>query len=140
MSGAPWIAGGEERTVVELLHRRLDADPDSEYLDVVGTKFSAAAVADAGARIAGSLKELGVERGDRVATLAENSPDALLAWWGIVLAGGVAVPINTAYKGEYLRHQLADSASKVLLVERSLVERSDRVAPEVASLGHVIVI
>src|SRR5262245_64186512 len=64
----------------------------------------------------------------------------MLAWWGIVLAGAVAVPINTAYKGGYLRHQLADSASKVLLVEPSLVDRSDRVAPDVASLDHVIVL
>src|SRR5262245_24060169 len=64
----------------------------------------------------------------------------MLAWWGTVLAGAVAVPINTAYKGEYLRHQLADSGSKVLLVEPSLVDRSDRVAPDIATLDHVVVL
>jgi crotonobetaine/carnitine-CoA ligase len=140
MNEAAWIDGGDERTVVELLQARLESDPDAEYLDVVGTKLSAADVADIGGRIASVLAGLGVERGDRVATLAENSPDAMLAWWGIVLAGAVAVPINTAYKGEYLRHQLADSGSKVLLVEPSLVERSDRVTPEVDSLNHVVVL
>ena len=31
----------------------------------------------------------------------------MLAWWGAVRGGFVAVPINTAYKGQYLRHQLA---------------------------------
>ena len=41
----------------------------------------------------------------------------MLAWWGIVRGGAVAVPINTAYKGDYLRHQLADSGSTVLIVE-----------------------
>ncbi len=45
----------------------------------------------------------GCEPGDRVATLIENSPEATLAWWGILTAGAVAVPVNTAYKGSYLR-------------------------------------
>jgi crotonobetaine/carnitine-CoA ligase len=76
--------------------------------------------------------------GDRVATLVENSPEAMLAWWGIVLAGAVAVPINTAYKGEYLRHQLADSGSTVLLVEPDLLDRVDRVRGDLPGLTHVV--
>src|SRR5947209_17003545 len=138
MSGRAWIDDGDERTVLDLLDARLQADPDREYLDVVGTKLSAADVAHKGGQIAGVLRDLGVGRGDRVATLLENSPEAVLAWWGIILAGAVAVPINTAYKGEYLRHQLADSGSKVLLVEPSLAERADAVVGAVDSLGHVI--
>ena len=133
-----WIDGGDERTVVELLHHRLAVDPDGEYLDVVGTKLSATDVVGIAGRIAGELAALGVTRGDRVATLVENSPEAVLAWWGVILAGAVAVPINTAYKGEYLRHQLADSGSKVVLVEPSLRARADRVVADIESLHHVI--
>jgi len=140
MTDRTWIAGDDERTVVDLLQARLDADAGGEYLDVVGTKLSAADVAETGGRIAGILRGLGVEPGDRVATLVENSPEAVLAWWGIVLAGAVAVPVNTAYKGEYLRHQLADSAAKVLLVEASLLDRAERVAGQVESLGPVLVL
>jgi carnitine-CoA ligase len=140
MTDRTWIAGDDERTVVDLLRARLESDPDGEYLDVVGTKVSAAEVAEHGGRIAGALHGLGVGEGDRVATLVENSPEAMLAWWGIVLAGAVAVPINTAYKGEYLRHQLADSGSGVLLVEASLLERAERVAGEIPTLRHVVVL
>jgi crotonobetaine/carnitine-CoA ligase len=138
VSDRTWIADDDERTVVDLLRARLEADPDGEYLDVVGTKLSAGDVATTGARIAGVLHDLGVDRGDRVATLVENSPDAVLAWWAIILAGAVAVPINTAYKGEYLRHQLADSGAKVLLVEPSLRERAARVDGDVETLAHVL--
>jgi crotonobetaine/carnitine-CoA ligase len=138
-AGRTWIAGDDdERTVIQLLQARLATDPDGEYLDVAGAKLSAGQVTETGCRIAGVLAGLGVEPGDRVATLVENSPDAVLAWWGIVLAGAVAVPINTAYKGEYLRHQLADSASKVLLLEPDLAERADRVFPAVPSLAHAV--
>jgi crotonobetaine/carnitine-CoA ligase len=108
VSADVWVSG-EQDTVVGLLHQRLESDPDSEYLDVCGTKSSAAEVADAAARIAAALAALGVQAGDRVATLIENSHEAMLAWWGAVVGGAIAVPINTAFKGEYLRHQLADS-------------------------------
>ncbi len=140
MNDRAWIDGGDERTIVDLLRARLDRDPDGEYLDVAGTKVSAADVADTGGRIASVLHDLEVPAGGRVATLVENSPEAMFAWWGTILAGAVAVPINTAYKGEYLRHQLADSASTVLLVEPSLLDRAVRVAGDIATLQHVVVL
>jgi crotonobetaine/carnitine-CoA ligase len=111
MSDGIWISG-KARTVVDLLDERLDRDPDGEYLDVCGAKVSAAEVASVAYRLAGSLAALGVGPGDRVATLIENTIEAALAWWGIVCSGAVAVPVNTAYKGEYLRHQLADSGAR----------------------------
>ena len=134
-----WISGGQA-TVNELLDRRLSDDPHGEYLDVVGTKLSAAEVVSAANRIAASLAAMGVRPGDRVATLVENSAEALLAWWGIVRGGAVAVPVNTAYKGQYLRHQLADSGARVLVVEASLADRAARVTAETPDLGHVVVI
>jgi crotonobetaine/carnitine-CoA ligase len=139
MSSEVWIPGDQE-TVPDLLRRRLEADPDREYLDVGGVKSSAAEVADAAARIGGALAGFGVERGDRVASLIENSNEAMLAWWGIVVSGAVAVPINTAYKGEYLRHQLADSGARVLIVESDLADRVERVVDDVPSLEHVVVL
>jgi crotonobetaine/carnitine-CoA ligase len=139
MTSDVWISG-EQTTVLSLLARRLDTDPDSEYLDVCGTTLTAADVADASARLASALHTLGVHAGDRVATLIENSAEAALAWWGIVHAGAVAVPINTAYKGEYLRHQLTDSGARVLIVEADLADRAAAVVDEVGTLEHVAVI
>jgi carnitine-CoA ligase len=136
---AGWISD-EERTVVDLLHARLESDPDGPYLDVTGTTATAAEVAAVAGRLAGALVALGVEPGDRVATLIENSPEAMLSWWGAVLAGAVAVPINTAYKGKYLRHQLHDSGSRVLIVEASLVERAAPVVSRVDGLDHMVVV
>ena len=139
MSAGVWVGGAAE-TVLGLLDRRLAADPDGPYLDVCGTAATAAEVAAVADRLAGGLAALGVGPGDRVATLVENSAEAMFAWWGTVRAGAVSVPINTAYKGEYLRHQLADSGSRVLIVEADLVDRAARVAADVPGLAHVIVI
>jgi carnitine-CoA ligase len=133
-------APGEQHTVVELLERRLASDPDGPYLDACGVASTAAEVASTANRLANAYAGLGLVPGDRVATLIENSSEAMLAWWGAVRGGFVAVPINTAYKGEYLRHQLADSGSRVLVVEPDLADRADRVVGEVPSLERVVVI
>ena len=130
----------EQTTILELLDQRLDADPHSEYLDVCGAKVTAAEVHDTASRLANALVDLGVRPGDRVATLIENSVEATLAWWGAIRAGAVAVPVNTAYKGEYLRHQLHDSGSRVLIVEADLAGRVERVVRDLPDLAHVVVI
>src|SRR4051794_41961478 len=110
MTDRVWISE-EQETVADLLRGRLASDPDSEYLDVCGVKSTAAEVASTAHRIANTLAELGVGQGDRVASLVENSSEAMLAWWGIVIGGAVAVPVKTADKGDYLRHHLLGSGS-----------------------------
>jgi crotonobetaine/carnitine-CoA ligase len=138
MADRVWISE-EQHTVPALLERRLESDPYSEYLDVTGTKLTAADVEATANRLANALAELGVRPGDRVATLIENSPPALLAWWGAIRGGFVAVPVNTAYKGEYLRHQLADSGSRVLFVGADVADRAAAVVDGVDGLDHVVV-
>jgi carnitine-CoA ligase len=139
MTTPVWLRGSQQ-TLVDLLWSRLDTEADEPYLDVVGTVLTAADIADRAGRIARALQQMGVRKGDRVASLIENSPEALLTWWGVIWSGAVAVPVNTAYKGEYLRHQLADSGSKVLVVQGDLAERGVRVVPEIDGLDHVVVI
>lgn len=139
MNTAGWISG-EQHTIPSLLEARLGSDPDSEYLDVCGVVFTAAEVNDRACRIANGLAALGAVQGDRVATLLDNSAEAMLAWWGAVRGGFVAVPVNTAYKGQYLRHQLHDSGASILIVQRGLVDRYAAIAADLPDLHHVIVL
>ncbi|MGQ0824524.1 MAG: AMP-binding protein [Actinomycetota bacterium] len=139
MSDRIWL-GGERHTITALLDRRLDTDPDSQYLDVCGATFTAAGVDATANRIANALRGLGLAPADRVAILIENSPEAMLAWWGAVRGGMIAVPINTAYKGQYLHHQLGDSGARVVIVQRTLAHRVDAVLGELPDLEHVVVV
>jgi crotonobetaine/carnitine-CoA ligase len=137
--GTGWHSG-DQHTIPGTLLVRLETDPDGEYLDVNGTKLTAAGVWSTANRVANVLRELGVGRHERVATLIENSPEMVEAWWGTVTGGQVSVPINTAYKGEYLRHQLRDSGSRVLFVEESLLPRALEVVGDIDGLDHLVVI
>jgi carnitine-CoA ligase len=139
VSTAGWVSG-DQHTIPSLLEARLESDPDGEYLDVTGAAFTAAEVHDQACRIANGLAALGTVPGDRVATLLENSPEAMLAWWGAVRGGFVGVPVNTAYKGQYLRHQLHDSGASVLIAQRSLVDRYLAIADDLPDLRHLVVV
>lgn len=138
-AGESWL-GGKHRTVTDLLLERLVTDPHGPYLDLCGTALTATEVSQRAGSLANSLIAMGVKPGQRVASLLENSPEALLTWWGIVLAGGVAVPVNTAYKGEYLRHQLSDSGAIALVVAEDLQDRAAAIVGGLPDLAHVIVV
>lgn len=139
MASDVWRSG-EQHTITELLEARLSSDPDGEYLDICGTKLTARDVASTANRLANALAALGAVQGERVATLIENSPAALLSWWGAVRGGAIAVPINTAFKGQYLRHQLQDSGCRVFIVQRDFVDRAVAVVADLEQLEHVIVV
>ncbi len=139
MSDEAWISGGH-RTLTTLLRERLSTDADGPYLDVCGTALTARDVYVTACRTATALRDMGVQPGDRVATLVENSAEALLAWWGAQFSGAVAVPVNTAYKGEYLRHQLDDADAKVLVLADEFADRAVTVSAKLPALEHVVVV
>ena len=64
----------------------------------------------------------------------------MISQFGAVQLGGVSVPINTAYKGEFLRHQLADSGAKVLVIDGDVADRARAIADSIDTLDHVVVL
>ncbi|HET6868134.1 MAG TPA: AMP-binding protein, partial [Solirubrobacteraceae bacterium] len=76
-------------------------------------------------RLASALREKGIEKHDRVAILAPNTPALLEAHYGIPLAGGVLVAMNTRLSKGDIEHILKDSGSKILLVDAQLKELVD---------------
>ncbi len=126
-----------QTTVLAALAARLASDPDGPYLDFEGVGFTAREMDATSNRLAHALAGLGVGRGDRVASLLENGPEQVITFFATLKLGAIAVPINTAYKGEFLRHVLADSASRVVIVQGDFASRVAEVAgtglPELAA-------
>lgn len=77
---------------------------------------------------AGALRALGVEPGDRVALLAPNGLDFVTAYYGILAAGGVVVPIAPMLVTGEIEHLLVDSGARVALVEGGLAARLEPAA------------
>ncbi|HZM75707.1 MAG TPA: long-chain fatty acid--CoA ligase [Candidatus Limnocylindrales bacterium] len=67
------------------------------------------------ARVAGLLARYGVEAGDRVALMLPNIPPFAAAYYGILRAGGVVVPMNPLLKEREVGYYLADSQALLIL-------------------------
>jgi long-chain acyl-CoA synthetase len=68
------------------------------------------------ARIAGGLKALGMGSGDHVALSCPNVPWFPAAYFGILQAGAVVVPLNVLLKPREIAYHLRDSGAKAMIV------------------------
>ena len=79
-------------------------------------------------RLASALRDRGLEKHDRVAILCPNIPALLEAHFGVPLAGGVLVPMNTRAGADDIAYILEDSGARFVFVDeslRSLVDDAD---------------
>jgi crotonobetaine/carnitine-CoA ligase len=74
-------------------------------------------------RVAGGLLGAGAVAGDRVVIMAKNSAAFVHSWFSTAVGGLVEAPINTAYEGEFLRHQVQLVEAKWVIVDADLAER-----------------
>jgi crotonobetaine/carnitine-CoA ligase len=66
---------------------------------------------------------LGVGKGDHVAVMLPNCPELVTVIFALGRLGAVAVPVNTAHRGELLRHVLSSSDSTTLVIDAEYVDR-----------------
>ena len=88
--------------------------------------------------LAGFLQEVtGVKRGDRVLLYMQNSPQFMIAFYAILRADAVVVPVNPMNLTEELRHYVADSDATVVLTGQELFPQ---IGPLLADgLTHIVV-
>jgi len=85
-------------------------------------RFTYAAFGERCDRLANALLTLGVGRGDRVAVLSCNSHPLLEAYFGVLEAGGVLLPLNIRLAPAELARILSHSGARVLLVDEMFAE------------------
>ena len=90
-------------------------------------------------RFGGWLAASGFARGDRAALLADNSADWIAAYLGILWIGGVAVPLDTAYKASQVQTVLVSSGARVLFTTTRYLETA-RAAASGMSGGALVVL
>jgi len=89
---------------------------------------------------AAGLANLGVCRGDRVAVWLPKRSEAVIALFGAMRAGGVAVPVNMLLKAPQVTHILRDSETKVLVTTEARFTDLMREAPDLAGLRAVVIV
>jgi fatty-acyl-CoA synthase len=84
-------------------------------------RFTYAEFAERARRLAGALRDAGIARGDRVAFLSLNCHRLLEAYYGVLEAGAVLLPLNIRLAPHELAHLLNDSGAKALFLQQEFV-------------------
>jgi long-chain acyl-CoA synthetase len=79
---------------------------------------------DASARMATLLREKGVRPGDRVGVMLPNVPQFPIAYYGVLRAGGIVVPMNVLLKRREIAFYLEDSGTRLLFAWHGFAEEA----------------
>jgi long-chain acyl-CoA synthetase len=126
MKDRPWIANYDKGVPVSIDYPKAPLfhfleESARKYPDRACTIFKGAvitykemnAITD---HIAAALVDMGVKKGDRVGMFIPNTPQFVMAFFGILKAGGVVVATNPMYTATEIEHQAADAGIEIMFV------------------------
>ncbi|MBC7992300.1 MAG: long-chain fatty acid--CoA ligase [Rhizobacter sp.] len=113
--------------------------PNKPFIVFYDTPVTFSEFKDEAERIAGYLQhECGVKAGDRVLLYLQNSPQWVLAYYGILRANAVVVPVNPMNMTDELRHYVKDTGATTAFVPQDLYAQMQPLVGE-QGLKHLIV-
>ena len=121
-------------TLPELLRRAVRGGGGRTALWFLDNTLSYATLSDEVSRVAAGLQRLGVKPGDRVALMMQNSPQFVIAYFGVLNAGGIVSPTSPIYTSREATHQWTDCQARIVIADRELegvVEASRAACPTV---------
>lgn len=102
-------------TLVHAFRDSVGRTPDHPALAYFDGRLSYRETDELSDSVAGHLAARGLERGDRVAIMLQNSPQFVLALLGAWKAGATVVPLNPMYKSAEVGHVLKDAEVTALI-------------------------
>ena len=139
MNDKPWLAHydkGVPQTVeipdAPLFH--FLEESARKYPDRACTIFKGAVITykemnDLTDRVAAALVDMGVKRGDRVGIFMPNTPQFVMAYYGILKAGGAVVATNPLYTPPEIEHQASDAGIEVMFVMTNFYKTIKKAQP-----------
>lgn len=118
-----WGTSLRSDTVIGMLQGAVTSCPDRMFLDFSGNTYTYEQMWSRSSELARGLRKAGVAKGDTVVAMLDNNEDSVASWFGSNMIGAIWVGVNTALRGEFLRHVVADSGAKVVICEAELFDR-----------------
>ena len=128
----------EKRPLGRILKDKAEENQDKVLFYFEDKRFSYQEANSMANRWANGYQSLGVKKGDKVTAMLPSSPEFVFHWFGLAKLGGVDNPINTAYKGDLLRHVISLSDSRVILIHEDFLERIELIQDELPKLEKII--
>lgn len=120
----------------DLLASRFPADRSRPCFLLAESTISYGDLEFGAARIAALLIAKGVQPGDRVAVQAQKSPEAVMLYLAVLMAGGVYLPLNTAYTEHEVRYFLDDAEPRLFITDAAPLASEATVLTPLAQAIH----
>lgn len=128
----------DEKSLHTFLKETTDKHPKLKALHFKGKELSYQELYLQSKKLASHLQSEGLQKGDRVSIMLPNTPQAVIAYYGVLMAGGIVVQTNPLYKERELEYQLKDSGSTVIVCLDLLLPLVSKVR-ERTSIRQIIV-
>ena len=122
-SGVPRSIEYPEMPLYGFLENSARKFPDRSGALYLGNNVGYGELWEKALRLAGSLKQLGGENGNRVGLILPNTPQFIIAFNGILAAGGVVVPVNPLNPVKEIGRELEETDCKTLIILDRLLEK-----------------
>jgi len=109
--------------------------PDRTALEFYGRRISYRQLNTLTNRFAQALVRLGVRKGERVALMLPNCPQAVIGYFGALKAGAWVVAINPLYVGTEVAHQVTDACAETIIALDLFYPRIEEVRTRTPSSG-----
>jgi len=112
--------------------------PDKEVIVFEGKRFTFSQLNDRVNRLGNALLGMGMQRGDRVATLQVNCNQCVEVYFAAAKIGAIHVPLNFRARGNELSYMLNSAEATTLFVGERYIDLVNSIKPEIKSVKHFI--
>ena len=102
-------------TFLDANSKRLDKDV--LYNPATGNRFNSGEILSIVSEIGRNLKDLGIQKGDRVLIYLNNSEEYLFSLFAIWRIGAIAIPANRIFTAKELEYIVSDSKAKLMITD-----------------------
>ncbi len=131
------LAPYPNKTLLDVVAQAARERPNNPALLFQGAAVSCGAMEQQSNAVAAALAALGVRKGDRVALMMPNSPQAIISQLGVWKAGAMVVALNPQYTEPELEHALNQTSPEVIIVLTMFYDKVKSIQPR-TPLRHVI--
>jgi len=86
-------------------------------------------------RLANAFLDMGIKKGDKIATLLPNCVELLETYWAVAKIGAVVVPLSTLLLGKGLKSMLEDSETVLVITYSGFAKTLDEIRPELKGIA-----
>lgn len=128
------------RVLGDLLREEAKADPNRKFVQCGSPWMTLAELDEQSDRLAAGLQSIGLEKGDRLAIMLQNCIEYVVLVYACAKAGVVQVPLNPYLRGEFLRHQLAQSQTRVIVADALGMQQIAPLVGNLPDLRHTVLV